>query len=43
LSNLVERLESVVQELVPLTGSLSLESLRDQLGAAGASDHAGGP
>jgi CheY-like chemotaxis protein len=40
---LVERLETVVQALVPLTGGLSLESLRDQVGAAGDPDRTSRP
>ena len=40
---LVERLETMVQGLVPLTGGLSLGSLRDRVGAADDPDRTSGP
>jgi HPt (histidine-containing phosphotransfer) domain-containing protein len=39
----VERLETMVHELVPMTGGLSLESLRDQVRAAGEPEPKSGP
>jgi CheY-like chemotaxis protein len=40
---LVERLETVVQEIVPLASNLSVESLREHVGAVGDPDRSGGP